>query len=154
MAKIILNKCYGGYGWSEEATFEYLDRLGKDYKCFDYDDNELTKEEYLAHGGWGYIKVDGKWFDGIGREDPIAIALLEEKGSEYCSGSAAELVIKEYDKEDWIAKIDEYDGCESLELIPRLTEERIHSCANVDEIVNLLKRLGCFYAAEREQDDN
>ena len=120
MAKIIINRCFGGYGWSEQALREISARKGE------------RRDEY---------------WDGDLREDQVAIAVLEEYGSEWCSSKFAKLDIATYNEEDYIADIDEYDGAESLKLIPRITESRIRNCRNVDEIVDLLGRLNVLVSA-------
>jgi len=53
-------------------------------------------------------------YDDVSRTDPRLIALIEEFGSEACSGDCAELVIDEIPDSatDW--EIDEYDGAESI----------------------------------------
>jgi len=86
--------------------------------------------------GWNKYSID--------REDPDAIAVFEEFGPVFCSGEHAKLYLDEYDDEDWVADIDEYDGMETLDLQPRLTEKRVRACKNIDEVVELLRRLCCF----------
>lgn len=121
MAKIILNGCFGGYGWSEKALRDLAAVKGR---VVDQYDDDL-------------------------REDADAIALLEKKGSKYCSGFCAKLYIQEYDPELWIPDIHEYDGSESLDLTPRLTEEQIRACKSMDEVVDLLKARHMFCDRKR-----
>ncbi|MBP5423863.1 MAG: hypothetical protein J6W49_04705 [Paludibacteraceae bacterium] len=116
MAKIILNGCFGGYSWSDKAIQELSEIKGK----------KVNSREWLL------------------REDPDAIALIETKGSKYCSGIFAELYVEEYDEELWIPDIHEYDGTETLDLTPRLTEKQIRACKNMDEVVELLKARDMF----------
>ena len=98
-------------------------------------DDGFCKE---VHGIINGEKVDVYNLD---REDPIAIQVLEEKGSKFCSSEFSELFIEEYDENDFIPSVDEYDGMESLELTPRVTEARIRACRSIDEVINLLRRL-------------
>ena len=80
--KIVINECYGGFGFSNEA----VEILGKEY-------------EY-------------KW--NVERDDPKLIALIEEKGSEFVSGTFACLVVVEVPEEATDYIIREYDGYESV----------------------------------------
>lgn len=123
MKKVVVNSCYGGYGWSKEALDEYERRTGV----------------HVEYGG----RID--------REDPVAIQMLEELGSKFCSGRFADLTIETYDDSIFRYEIDEYDGIESLTLFPALTEDRVRSCRSMDEVVNLLSQCGVLVpAAEKE----
>ena len=151
MKKIILNTCFGGYGWSRAAILDYLDRIGAtlEFKLrtgfADYVPS--TKEAYLK-GNYGVsVFANGKWIHSIDREDPVAIQLLEESGSEYCSGNNANLVIEEYDDALFKPIVDEYDGAESLELYPCIAESRIRECSTMDEVVDLLKQVNIVKTA-------
>lgn len=133
MAKVILNGRFGGYGWSTKGIVEVLKRKGA---------------TNIRAGGDGFIHEVNAVLNGeeitvydIDREDPVAIQVLEEMGSKFCSDGFAKLYIQEYDADDFIPNIDEYDGMETLELTPRVTEKRIRSCRNIDEVVELLRRL-------------
>lgn len=168
--KIVLNSCFGGYNWSNKAIIDYLNAVGKPFRlvrfvCYEKDEKgdddfekriyaDISLKTFIAQDNptdktyvYGcYALVNGEEFTGrrIGREDPVAIKLLEEKGSEYCSSKKSNLEIVEYDDEMWIPSISEYDGAENLELIPKISEKRIRDCKNVDEIVDLLKALCLF----------
>ena len=131
MAKIILNGRFGGYGWSLQGIAEILKRKGAVNVSVDTDN-------WTVSGVLNGKKVNPCIID---REDPVAIQVLEDMGSEFCSSVSAKLYIEEYDADDFIPSVDEYDGLESLELTPRVTEERIRSCGNIDEVVKLLRRL-------------
>lgn len=132
MAKIILNGCFGGYHWSTQGIEEVLKRKGATDITVDSD---FCTEVHATLNG---EQVDVYNLD---REDPVAIQVLEEKGSKFCSSEFSELFIEEYDENDFIPSIDEYDGMESLELTPRVTEARIRACRSIDEVVELLRRL-------------
>lgn len=140
MRKIIINRCFGGYYWSNEAILDYIKRKDIEYRIKP-NNNIVVKGKYLDNT----LYDEDEWYSFYGgminREDPVAIQLLEEKGSKYCSGRFSELEIEEYDEEDWIPSIDEYDGLESLELTARLTEARIRDCNSIDEVIKLLNRL-------------
>jgi len=135
MAKIILNGCFGGYHWSPEGIIEVLKRKGA---------TNITVDDGFApevHGILNGEKVD---IYNLDRKDPVAIQVLEEKGSKFCSSDFSNLYVEEYDENDFIADIDEYDGNESLKLIPCITEKRIRACRNIDEVVELLRRTRVF----------
>ena len=111
-AKIILNKCYGGYGINTQAELELLRRAGFKTK--------------VTTNKWGdkdiYINIDGEWknvydveeaqnlFD---RTSPLLIKLIEEWGSDKVSDTFANLVVEEVDKSREFI-IDEYDGTEAI----------------------------------------
>ena len=132
--KIIVNKCYGGWGLSNVAIKRFLELQGKE--CFFY-----KQTKYKHDGGIEeYVKVnemDEKSFsvysctEDLGdvinnfpskahvyinsdyRIDPLLIQTLEELGEDVCSASLAKLKIVEIpDGISW--EIDEYDGIESV----------------------------------------
>ena len=167
MQKIVLNSCFGGYGWSNRAIVDYLERKGitnirlvKTVGSYEYVDipeslffndsvytygkTVLVKGKYLD---WKYAEPD-EWYPfysrSIDRKDPIGIQLLEEKGSDYCSGEHAKLVIEEYDDENWIAHIDEYDGSEDLELEPLIRRNKIRDCKSTEEVIKYLETFNLF----------
>lgn len=151
MQKVILNGCYGGYCWSHDAILEYLKRAGKKnikYVSDPWDPrNEIpeTKDAYLGPNGiFVNLYVDGEFFSEreIDRTDAIAIALLEEKGSEFCSGSSAKLYIDEYDDSLFRYWINDYDGAEQLELVPHLTKKQIYDLGGNHSIIELLQKCG------------
>ena len=87
--KIVINKCYGGFGLSDKALALY---------------NELASSN-IQHT-----------FD-IARNDPILIQVVETLGTE-ANGRFAKLHIVDIpDDVQW--QIDEYDGMESVEEVHR-----------------------------------
>jgi hypothetical protein len=132
MAKIILNGCFGGYHWSTRGIVEVLKRKGATGIRVD---SGFFPE---VHGILNGEMVDVYNLD---REDTVAIQVLEDMGSKFCSSDFSELYIEEYNADDFIPSVDEYDGMESLELTPRVTEERIRACRSIDEVVEFLRRL-------------
>ena len=133
MAKVILNGCFGGYHWSVEGIAEVMKRKGA--TAIRISKDSIFKEVIAV--------VNGEMVtcSNLDREDPIAIQVLEEKGSKFCSSEFSKLFVEEYDENDFIPSIDEYDGMESLELTPRVTEARIRACRSIDEVIDLLRRL-------------
>lgn len=93
--KVIYNDCYGGgFLFSTAFEAEYRKRTGWD----------LMTEKRLFRNGPDSV-----------RRDPVAIALLEEKGAEWSSGENSFLAIRtipaQFEKY-W--SIEEYDGNESV----------------------------------------
>lgn len=87
--KIVINKCYGGFG------------VSKDF-CKDY--NIPVKE-----GGYSFRPKEE-----ISRTDPRLIEYIEKYGSEKASGWCASLCVEEIPK-GTAYRIREYDGYESIE---------------------------------------
>lgn len=73
--KIIYNDYYGELGFSRDFIVEYQNRKGCSYF------------EAICH-----LPIQGS---ARGRTDPIAVAILEEKGSEWSSGPNSVLAIRE-----------------------------------------------------------
>lgn len=98
--KVVINRCYGGFGLSKKAT-EYLAERGHGGAI-----ERLTK----------FSKEKGSWFSfsDVSRTDPLVIEAVEKLGKE-ANGQCAELEIEEieFNVEDFIK---EYDGFESLEV--------------------------------------
>lgn len=85
MQRIVINKCFGGFGLSDEALDLYKAKsgMGKDDKVYELD---------------------------IARDDPDLIEVIEELGP-MAYGDCSELKIVEIpDDVDWV--IEEYDGIE------------------------------------------
>ena len=93
MTKVLYNDCYGGFTLSKEFIAEYESRVGKKldpYRCY----------------GTGHTTI---------RVDPVAHAIFEERGSEWCSGPMASIKVREIPTaltNYW--EIDEYDGNETV----------------------------------------
>ena len=124
--KIVINKCFGGFGLSQKATVEFATRKGYGIVV-----NTGTT-------GWGYtylaptlpagttLDVSG-WYDDmwpevltdrdIERDDAVLVALVEEWGKK-ASGQHASLAVVEIpDGAKW--QIEEYDGSEHIAEVHR-----------------------------------
>jgi hypothetical protein len=89
--KIVINKCYGGFGLSEEAMDLYLERKGMQGE-------KLHDSE-------------------IRRDDPVLVEVVEELGI-LASGKYAEIEVVDIpDDVDWY--IEEYDGNEWIAEVHR-----------------------------------
>jgi hypothetical protein len=86
--KVVINKCYGGFGLSTEARDGYITRKG------------INPSEYSA--------LD------IKRDDPVLVRVVEELG-DYANRSSSKLAVVEIPDElgdNWY--ISDYDGIEEV----------------------------------------
>ena len=99
--KLLINKCYGGYGVSNEAIELWFSKKGLPMRT------EITE-----YGDTRYYHEDNMIWS-IGRNDPTLIEIFEEIGSERTSGDHADLklvelpdfckyTVGEYDGNEWI----------------------------------------------------
>ena len=157
--KVILNKCFGRYSWSKQGVIEILKEKGIQGLRF-WAENGLgykevfTEKEFLSDKGrdWFVTTNNEEWYlkcescvfncHGFGREDPDAIKVLEERGSEFCSGKHASLAIESFDDEFFGYRIDEYDGFEDLDIFPQLTREQVLNCNSVSDVADILEKIG------------
>jgi len=100
MTKVVVNKCYGGFGLSVKATELYLNKKGFTF----------THQK----GKWGsdfVVEEDEEFYEGeIERDDPMLVQVVEELGGE-ANGSYANLTVVEVpDGISW--GVEEYDGYE------------------------------------------
>ncbi len=136
--KIVVNRCYGGFGLSDKAIEMIMNRKG--LGCFRYQQTKYSfrngVDEYvrrdkseLNNGHIYYYSEDlGKkinnlsnkawWYDkNIERTDNDLIAVVEELGEE-ADGKYAELEVVEI-PDDVDYKIDDYDGIETIHEVHR-----------------------------------
>ena len=126
--KVILNKCYGGFGISDAGYRLYAQKKGIDLFPYVQHPNGYMRVDDVGddYGLLSYFTADfGKWADDndidwgkhlyLGedhREDPVLIEVVEELGSD-ADGRFAELrVVDIPDGMDYV--IDDYDGIETL----------------------------------------
>lgn len=132
--KIVINKCFGGFGLSLLAHKEYLKRKGK--KAFFYkqtmnewrdDKNEYIRMEKLTESDrfdfcatkdlgkktnkWPDSK-DNFYYGDVDRTDPDLVAVVEKLGDD-ANGWAANLVVVDI-PDGAKYSIDDYDGVESV----------------------------------------
>ena len=92
MQKIVVNRCYGGFGLSDLAVKMLAIRKGQDYE--DNDQAKATLEYFLP------------------RDDADLVAVVEELGDR-ANGNYAELkVLSVPDGVEWF--VEEYDGMEHV----------------------------------------
>jgi len=104
--KIVINKCYGGFGLSEEAILLYGKK--KDLNIIAVKDKIMKN---LCHFYLNEVK-DGNYFceRNIQRNDPALIEVVEELGKKAYSYCAELKIVEIPDDVEWI--IEEYDGKE------------------------------------------
>lgn len=98
--KIVVNKCFGGFGCSKEL-YKQLGIKWDGYGYLDNDDFGIKSDDYMAY-----------------RTNKRLIKAIEKIGVEKASGSMAKLQIIDIpDGVQW--EIDEYDGIETVHEIHR-----------------------------------
>lgn len=127
--KVVINKCFGGFGLSDAGFERYLELKGITWYTgknkFGYTPYyTVPEEEYLAlesacsakpMGPDRYKELNKMYLStmDIERDDPLLIQVVEELG-EKSWGSYSELKIVEIpDDIEW--EISEYDGMESIQ---------------------------------------
>lgn len=134
--KIVVNKCYGGFGLSPIAIAEYLKLKGKE--CFfykkDYDSKmynhvdikeasnyDISLTKYYGKNmidDWKAFDADYFYYGDIERNDADLIKVIEMLGEKESSGSLSSLrVIEVPDGIEW--EIDDYDGIETIHEVHR-----------------------------------
>lgn len=130
--KILVNRCYGGFGISDKAFEEYLNRTNQEYY-------KRESEHSFSISGFDYYKVPPEVYDqiykkelakpvsdgrfeksndlylsssSIGRTDPILIQIVEEMGEDSFRMCSSIEVLEIPDGIDWT--IEEYDGMEHV----------------------------------------
>lgn len=141
MSRIVINKCYGGFGLSDEAVVRYHEIKGvpmwvehdKKFGSLGISNYWLVPEsERVADLGDEFYKLsleerqahNQKWSDqtfsiyDLKRDDPVLVQVVEELG-EKAYGKYAELkVVDVPDDVKW--EIAEYDGWESVHEVHRV----------------------------------
>lgn len=136
--KIVVNRCYGGFGLSDKAIEMVMERKG--FGCFrykqtkyDFQDgiNEYTRYEKFDNNDlFAYYQTEDLgekveklpnetyWYYGnLDRDDADLIAVVEELGDE-ANGRFAELEVVEIPNNvKW--EIDDYDGIETIHEVHR-----------------------------------
>lgn len=129
--KVVVNRCFGGFGLSDEAVENVMNRKG--FNCFRYEESmfggyvRCKKFQRSILGFYStkdlgqeinYIPRESYWYEGnLDRDDPDLIAVVEELG-ERANGRCAELEVVEIpDDVKW--EIDDYDGIETIHEVHR-----------------------------------
>ena len=109
--KVILNKCFGGFGLSKKAHRLYAEKRGWHFGVYH---DRFGFEQYRTDG-----KITGEpddrhffWLERSYRDDPTLVEVVEELGDE-ANGDYADLVVVDIpDDMDYV--VDDYDGVETL----------------------------------------
>lgn len=136
--KVVVNRCYGGFGLSDKAIEMLMKRKGLD--CFRYEQTKFKfkdgEEEYTRHATCcarslfihyltkdlgektPYLPNDAYWYYGnLERNDADLVAVVEQLGEE-ANGNYSRLEVVDIpDDIDW--EIDEYDGIETIHEVHR-----------------------------------
>ena len=125
--KIVINKCFGGFGLSDEATralaarqgvtlFEHADNFGgvdfytvpwEEYKAACKIKGPLGPDRFASTKGMFYY-LDGD----IARDDADLVAVVEELGAASWDRFAELAVVEIPDGTSW--ELEDYDGVETI----------------------------------------
>ena len=129
--KVVINRCYGGFGLSEKAILRYLEIKGKEVwvepdkwgntywlVAPEYRMNRKDGADFYSMSIDDRIEHNRKlseetfYYTSVERDDPVLVQVVEELG-EQANGDYAKLEIVEIpDDVDW--EIHEYDGIEHI----------------------------------------
>lgn len=118
--KVVINKCYGGFGLSD-AAFELISKYAG-IPIVDYSEKADRADEYerrpmIFRGGLSSIRGQELWGYTPERNDPHLVRVVEELGDK-ASGPFANLQITDIpDGIEW--EIGEYDGQEWVDEVHR-----------------------------------
>ncbi len=98
--KVVINRCFGGFGISEEAWEMYLNKKNLPF----VKETGSTGLTWYSNGDVGYYESD------LDRSDPVLIEVIEKLGDAANSWASALKIIEIPDDVDWV--IGEYDGRE------------------------------------------
>jgi hypothetical protein len=111
VGKVVINRCYGGFGLSHEAMMQYLDQKG----IVVYPEKHSSFYMYWLtppSGDKSDNRRDAISDNNIDRDDPILVQIVETLGKKSW-GHCAELDIIDIDA-GTPYRIEEYDGLERL----------------------------------------
>jgi hypothetical protein len=104
--KIVINKSYGGFGLSLEATILYLEKSMIPFTLVDREDRDSQNK----FGSYIFVNDHHFIVEAIPRDDQNLVAVVTELG-EHANGVHAKLKIVKIPADvDW--QIEEYDGLE------------------------------------------
>ena len=98
--KIVINRCFGGFGLSRKSKRRYVELKGLDFQ-------ETEKGDILVNDDYGF-------FYELDRTDPILVQIVEEMGEK--AGHIHSNLRVETIPKGTLYRITEYDGNETLEI--------------------------------------
>jgi len=112
MTKVAINRCWGGFGISDEAFEKLLERKGIAFEKVKTNSNLFGSNYYQAgHAGDDdYYISNYEYYED--RSDPDLIAVIEEMGQASWSWAAEIAIVEIPDDVKW--HIHEYDGMEHV----------------------------------------
>ena len=123
MKKIVLNRCYGGFGLSNKAIqlflekadgriFAYMDSIDLEWLRFNPEENPHYVWFAYQDLGETPIKFEGRHelASGLDRDDPALVATVEELGDAANDWASKLEIVEIPDDVDW--EIEECDGRE------------------------------------------
>jgi len=107
MKKIVINKCHGGFGLSDDAVMRYGELAGLNLV------KTTTNHGFSMFHKEGRVDNDHHFYEGnIERDDKYLVEVVEEMGDKAC-GKYADLKVVEIPVDaEW--QIEEYDGWEHI----------------------------------------
>jgi hypothetical protein len=113
--KVVINSCFGGFGLSDAAFEELLNRKGVAW--------EKVKDEYDRNVYYkaGYLEEDDHYLSCFefteNRADPDLVAVVEQFGKDVNTPYSSIKIVDIPDDVEWI--VEEYDGLEHVAEIHR-----------------------------------
>jgi hypothetical protein len=112
MTRVAINRCYGGFGISDEAFEKLLERKGIAFDKVEKESSFIGASYYQT----GHAGDDNYYISNYdyceNRSDPDLIAVIEEMGEKANSWAAEIAIIEIPDDVKW--HIYEYDGIEHI----------------------------------------
>ena len=106
--KVVVNRCFGGFGISHEATMRYIELSGQDIRPSGAKNKVFRDYDYYVGG---IEDDDHYWWDKrIERTDPALVQVVEEMGEKANSRFSQLVVVDIPDDVEWT--LEEYDGNE------------------------------------------
>lgn len=109
--KIAINKCYGGFGLSDEALEKLIEYGVPYFKSYKEVQNKDGLYIYDAGSSFGKYFTNLDYYEN--RTNELMIKVIEEIGEAKASGRFASIeIVSVPDDVEWF--IDDYDGIESI----------------------------------------
>ncbi len=128
--KILYNDCYGGFDFSSAFLDEFKVRTGR------------LLDTYKALFRLGPNSI---------RSNPVAIAIFEERGSEWCSGPHSAIAVREIPvifANYW--EIDEYDGEEHIHVsVDSALADCLHTFMETRDVAALERQYAAIQEAKQ-----